>query len=127
MVPLSHLHIGGTEIRGDQILPDCIGDRARISKEQERMSPGGFCTEKVDYLEKTMILFYCLSARASKGYFEYNAKKVILHLSKSWQMAPWFDSGCPSPKQVFFTQGKSIFWANYEFLQSEWLPLEQKS
>ena len=51
MVPLSHLHIGGTEIRGDQILPDCIGDRARISKEQEWMSPGGFCTEKVDYLE----------------------------------------------------------------------------
>ena len=112
---LSYLHIGGTEIRGDQILPDCIGDRARISKEQERMSPGGFCTEKVDYLEKTMILSYYLSARASKGYFEYNAKKVILHLSKSWQMAPWFDSGCPSPKQVFFTQVKSIFWANYEF------------
>ena len=42
--------LGGTEIRGDQILPDCIGDRARISKEQEWMSPGGFCTEKVDYL-----------------------------------------------------------------------------
>ena len=62
MVPLSHLHIGGTEIRGDQILPDCIGDRARISKEQEWMSPGGFCTEKVDYLEKNndiISLFKC--------------------------------------------------------------------
>ena len=62
MVPLSHIHIGGTEIRGDHILPDCIGDRARISKEQERMSPGGFCTEKVDYLEKNndiILLFKC--------------------------------------------------------------------
>ena len=43
--------------------------------------------------KKTMILFYCLSARASKGYFEYNAKKVILHLRKSWQMTPWFEFG----------------------------------
>ena len=62
MVPLSHLHIGGTEIRGDQILPDCIGDRAWISKEQEWMSPGCFCTEKVDYLEKNndiILLFKC--------------------------------------------------------------------
>ena len=32
MVPFSHLHIGGTEIRGVPILPDCIGDRARVSK-----------------------------------------------------------------------------------------------
>ena len=49
MVPLSHLHIGGTEIRGDQILPDCIGDRARVSKEQAWMPQGGFCAEKVHY------------------------------------------------------------------------------
>ena len=34
MVPFSHLHIGGTEIRGVQILPDCIGNRARVSKAQ---------------------------------------------------------------------------------------------
>ena len=52
MVPLSHLHIGGTEIRGDQILPDCIGDRARVSKEQAWISQCGFCMEKVRYLEK---------------------------------------------------------------------------
>ena len=45
--------------------------------------------------------FYCLSAGASKPYFEYNAKKVVLCLSKSWQMAPWFEIGCP--KQVVFT------------------------
>ena len=38
MVPFSHLHIGGTEIRGVQILPDCIGDRARVSKEQAWIS-----------------------------------------------------------------------------------------
>ena len=31
-MPFSHLHIGGTEIRGVPILPDCIGDRARVSK-----------------------------------------------------------------------------------------------
>ena len=37
-MPFSHLHIGGTEIRGVQILPDCIGDRARVSKEQAWMS-----------------------------------------------------------------------------------------
>ena len=57
MVPFSHLHIGGTEIRGVQILPDCIGDRARVSKEQAWMSQGGFCAEKVHYLAKTMIFF----------------------------------------------------------------------
>ena len=57
MVPLSHLHIGGTEIRGDQILPDCIENRARVSKEQAWMSLGGLCTEKVHYLAKTMIFF----------------------------------------------------------------------
>ena len=61
MVQLSHLHIGGTEIRGDQILPDCIGDRARVSKEQAWMSQGGFCTEKVHYFGKTIffLLFKC--------------------------------------------------------------------
>ena len=61
MVPLSHLHIGGTEIRGDQILPDCIGGRARVSKEQAWMSQGGFCAEKVHYFGKTIffLLFKC--------------------------------------------------------------------
>ena len=34
MGPFSHLHIGETEIRGVQILPDCTGDRAGVSKEQ---------------------------------------------------------------------------------------------
>ena len=34
MVPFSNLHFGGTEIRGVQILPDCIGDSARVSKAQ---------------------------------------------------------------------------------------------
>ena len=57
MVPLSHLHIGGTEIRGDQILPDCIGDRARVSKEQAWMSQCVFCMEKVHYLEKKLHFF----------------------------------------------------------------------
>ena len=34
MVPFSHLHIGGTGIsRGVQMLSDCIGDRARVSKD----------------------------------------------------------------------------------------------
>ena len=61
MVQLSHLHIGGTEIRGDQILPDCIGDRARVSKEQAWLSQGGFCAEKVHYLGKTMIFFLLFS------------------------------------------------------------------
>ena len=31
------------EIRGVQMLPDCIGDRARDSKEQAWMSQCGFC------------------------------------------------------------------------------------
>ena len=57
MVPFSHLHIGGTEIRGVQILPDCIGDRARISLEQAWMSQWGFCMEKVHYLEKKNDIF----------------------------------------------------------------------
>ena len=52
MVPLSRLHIGGTEIRGDHILPDCIGDRARVSKEQAWMFQGGFCAEKEHYFGK---------------------------------------------------------------------------
>ena len=49
MVPFSNLHFGGTEIRGVQILPDCIGDRARVSKEQAWISQCGFCMEKVRY------------------------------------------------------------------------------
>ena len=53
MVPFSHLHIGGTGIsRGVQMLSDCIGDRARVSKEQAWISQCGFCMEKVRYLEK---------------------------------------------------------------------------
>ena len=49
MGPFSHLHIGETEIRGVQILPDCIGDRARVSKEQAWISQCGFRMEKVRY------------------------------------------------------------------------------
>ena len=52
MVPFSHLHIGGTEIRGVQILPDCIGDRARVSKEQAWMSQCGSCMENALFGEK---------------------------------------------------------------------------
>ena len=61
MVPFSHLHIGGTEIRDVQILPDCIGDRARVSKEQAWMSQGGFWAEKAHYFGKTtfFLLFKC--------------------------------------------------------------------
>ena len=51
MVPFSHLHIGGTEIRGVQILPDCIGDTARVSKEQAWISQCGFCMESVISVE----------------------------------------------------------------------------
>ena len=62
MVPFSHLHIGGTGIsRGVQMLSDCIGDRARVSKEQAWMSQGGFCAEKAHYFGKTIffLLFKC--------------------------------------------------------------------
>ena len=53
MVPFSHLHIGGTGIsRGVQMLSDCIGDRARVSKEQAWISQCGFCMEIVRYWEK---------------------------------------------------------------------------
>ena len=38
MVPFSHLPIDGTEIRGVLILPDCIGNRARVSKNQAWIS-----------------------------------------------------------------------------------------
>ena len=55
------------------------------------MSQGGFCTEKVHYYYD--IFFYCISVRASKAYFEYYTKKVVLCLSKSWQMTPWFEFG----------------------------------
>ena len=112
MVPFCHLHIGGTGIRGVQILPNCIGDRARVSKEQAWMSQGSFCAERVHYFFKTMIFFHCIIVRASKGYFVYNPKKVVLFLSKSWQMTPWFEFGCP--KQVVYTQGKCIFLAKDE-------------
>ena len=72
MVPFSHLRIGGTEIRGVQILPDCIGDRARVSKEQAWMSQCGFCMEKVRYLGEKMTLFQpeCLPSRREKPIFE---------------------------------------------------------
>ena len=72
MVPFSHLHIGGTEIRGVQILPDCTGHRARVSKEQAWMSQCGFCMEKVHYLEKKMTFFQpkCLPSRREKPIFE---------------------------------------------------------
>ena len=93
MVPYSHLHIGGTEIRGDQILPDYIGDRTRVSKEQAWMSQGAFCSEKVHYFGKT---FYCLSAGASKAYFEYNAKKLYYASAKVGKWHPGLRVDVPS-------------------------------
>ena len=71
MVPFSHLHIGGTEIRGVQILPDCIGDRARVSKEQAWMSQCGFCMENALFGEKmTFFQPECLPFRREKPIFE---------------------------------------------------------
>ena len=74
MVPLSHLHIGGTEIRSDQILRYCIGDRARVSKEQAWMPQVVFAPRKCIIFRK-QYFFNCLSAGASKANFEYNTKK----------------------------------------------------
>ena len=62
MVPLSHLHIGGTEIRGDQILPDCIGDRARVSKEQAWMQCGFLHGEKITSLSGEKKISACMPA-----------------------------------------------------------------
>ena len=71
MVPFSHLHIGGTEIRGVQILPDCIGDRARVSKEQAWMSQCGFCMENALFGEKmTFFQPEYLPFRREKPIFE---------------------------------------------------------
>ena len=55
MVPFSHLHIGGTEIRGVQILPDCIGDRARVSKVQMDVPMWFLHGESALFGEKTYI------------------------------------------------------------------------
>ena len=70
MVPFSHLHIGGTGI--SQMLSDCIGDRARVSKEQAWMSQCVFCMEKVHYLEKKIAFFQpeCLPSRREEPIFE---------------------------------------------------------
>ena len=71
MVPFSHLHIGGTEIRGVQILPDCIGDRARVSKAQMDVPMWFLHGESALFGEK--IAFFqpeCLPSRREKLIFD---------------------------------------------------------
>ena len=71
MVPFSHLHIGGTEFRGVPILPDCIGDRARVCKEQAQISQCGVCMEKVRY--QGAYIKYARRPRGSGGVSKMHA------------------------------------------------------
>ena len=71
MVPFSHLHIGGTEIRGVQILPDCIGDRARVSKVQTDVPMWFLHGESALFGEKTYFFQpKCLPSGREKPIFE---------------------------------------------------------
>ena len=73
MVPFSHLHIGGTGIsRGVQMLSDCIGDRARVSKEQAWISQCVFLRGESALLGEKNDIFQpeCLPSRREKPIFE---------------------------------------------------------